>query len=71
MSQPKTKEQESEKAPYNKSRSEHFKDLVIAILIASIIAFVSGMIFQKGQQSAIEAAVKSATPVATSAPVKK
>lgn len=52
------------KAKYAKTKGEHFKDIVIAILVAGIIAFIGGMTFQSKQQSAIETAVKSVQPVA-------
>lgn len=57
---------------YNKTKGEHFKDIVIAVLVAGIIAFIGGMVFQGKQQSAIETAVKAVTPTAEAqAPVKK
>lgn len=57
---------------YGKTRGEHRKDIIIAVLVTGIIAFVGGMMFQGNQQHAIDTAVKSATPVAaTNAPVKK
>lgn len=70
MSQPKstTTEVKAPKAKYSKTRGEHFKDIVIAMLITGIIAFISGMHFQASQQEAIETAVKGAQ---TTAPVKK
>lgn len=60
------------KAKYAKTKGEHNKDLIIAILIAGIIAFIGGMTFQARQQDAITSAVKSAQTVAPAeAPVKK
>lgn len=50
---------------YAKTRGEHFKDVVIAILIASIIAFIAGMSFQNKQQDAIQQAAKSIAPAAS------
>lgn len=52
------------KAKYSKTRGEHIKDVIIAVLITGIIAFVGGMVFQGEQQAAIETAVKSAQTVA-------
>lgn len=49
---------------YSKTRGEHFKDIVIAILITSVIAFVAGMSFQGKQHDAIDRAVKAVTPSA-------
>lgn len=67
-----TKAAEATPAPaYNKSKGEHRKDIVIAVLVAGIIAFIGGMTFQGKQQSAIETAVKAVTPTAEAAPVKK
>jgi len=56
---------------YNKTKGEHTKDIVIAILVAGIIAFIGGMTFQSKQQSAIDTAVKSVTPTAQATEVKK
>lgn len=57
---------------YAKTRGEHNKDLVIAILVSGIIAFIGGMTFQARQQSAINTAVNAVTPSAhAEAPVKK
>ena len=47
---------------YAKTRGEHFKDIVIAILITGIIAFIGGAVFQSKQQNAITTAVKALTP---------
>lgn len=75
MSQSKTTQPEATKTPkakYSKTRGEHFKDIVIAVLVTGIIAFVGGMVFQSKQQSAIDTAVKAVTPSASAqAPVKK
>lgn len=60
------------KAKYAKTKGEHRKDLVIAILVAGIIAFVGGITFQSKQQDAINTAVKGASVSApVDAPVKK
>lgn len=62
----------TEAKTYNKTKGEHFKDIVIAILVTSIIAFVGGMTFQGKQQGAIDTAVKAVTPsVQAQAEVKK
>jgi hypothetical protein len=67
-----TPEVKAPKAKYNKTRGEHFKDIVIAMLITGIIAFIGGMTFQTKQQHAIEAAVQAIAPTAhAEAPVKK
>ncbi len=59
-------------AEYAKTRGEHNKDIVIALLVAGIIAFVGGMTFQSKQQSAIDTAVKAITPsVSAQAPASK
>lgn len=55
---------------YNKTRGEHFKDIVIAVLITAITAFVLGMQFENGQNAAVDHAVTEATAQAQ-APVKK
>lgn len=46
---------------YNKTRGEHFKDLVIVALVVGIIAFVGGMQFAKGNQAQIDKAVNAVT----------
>lgn len=46
---------------YNKTRGEHFKDLVIVALVVSIIAFIGGMQFAKGNQAQIDKAVNAVT----------
>lgn len=54
---------------YQKTRGEHAKDIVIAVLITAVVAFIAGASYQSNQQEAIDSAVKSATVEAT--PVKK
>lgn len=60
---------------YNKSRGEHAKDLIIAVLVSSIIAFVVGMTFANKQNSQVTEAVQAAetamTAEAVEQPVKK
>ena len=69
--QPST-EVKATKAKYAKTRGEHSKDLIIAILVSGIIAFIGGMTFQSKQQSAINTAVNAVTPsVSAQAPAKK
>lgn len=59
-----TKAVEAPAKTYNKSRGEHFKDIVIAVLVASIIAFVGGMTFAKNNQAEIDRAVSAVQPTA-------
>lgn len=49
---------------YAKTRGEHYKDIVIAILVTGIIAFVGGAQFQAKQHDAVNAAVEAITPTA-------
>ena len=56
---------------YNKTRGEHFKDIVIAVLITAIVAFIGGAVFQSKQQNAINTAVKAVTPTANAAEASK
>lgn len=58
---------------YAKTRGEHYKDIVIAVLVAGIIAFIGGMHFANTQHSQVAQAVKAAvTPsVSAQAPAKK
>lgn len=74
MSKQTTTRPEATKAPkakYSKTRGEHIKDIVIAMLVTGIIAFVGGMVFQGKQQQAIETAVKGASTQTVEAPAKK
>lgn len=58
---------------YSKTRGEHAKDLIIAMLITGIIAFIGGMHFANQQNGRVATAVKNAvTPaVSAQAPAKK
>lgn len=57
---------------YKKTRGEHFKDIVITVLVTSIVAFVAGSMFANKQQARIDRAVQAVTPTANAeAPVKK
>ena len=66
MSQPKNNQPEvkATKSKYSKTRGEHFKDIVIVVLVTGIVAFIGGVQFQASQQRAIETAVKGAQTVA-------
>lgn len=44
-----------------KSRAEHAKDILIAVLITSAVAFISGMHFANQHQADINKAVSAAT----------
>jgi hypothetical protein len=50
---------------YQKTRAEHYKDIVIAVLITGIIAFIAGAQFNAGQNNAISKAVEAVTPQAS------
>jgi hypothetical protein len=76
MSNNKTTSAEVSKAPrakYNKTRGEHYKDIVIAVLIAGIIAFIGGMHFSNEQNGRVSSAVKAAVAptVSAQAPTSK
>jgi hypothetical protein len=47
---------------YEKTRAEHYKDIVIAVLITGIIAFIAGMQHQANHQDAIQRAAQAVTP---------
>lgn len=55
---------------YQKTRTEHYKDIVIAILITGIIAFCAGMYFANNHNEQLKAAANKIVPTA-SAEVKK
>lgn len=68
-----TKQVEAPAKTYNKTRGEHIKDIVIAILITGIIGFVVGMQFTEKQNAKVSEAVNAvtATQTAEAATVKK
>lgn len=59
------------RAKYAKTRGEHYKDIVIAMLVTGIIAFVGGMHFSNLQHSQTANAVKAALAPSASAQAKK
>lgn len=75
MAKSNNQEQSAPRKKYAKTRGEHFKDLVIAVLVASIIAFIGGMQFANGQNDRVNTAVDQAetamTAEAVEQPVKK
>lgn len=48
---------------YAKSRTEHYKDIVIAILVTGIIAFCLGSQYQSHHVAEIQKAVSAVQPV--------
>lgn len=46
---------------YAKTRGEHFKDILIAVLVTSVVAFVAGSVYANGQHKATAQAVQQAT----------
>lgn len=77
MSQPKsTNKAEAPAKSYNKTRGEHFKDLIIVALVVAIAAFIGGMQFSNKQQAEVRNAVSAAQVAApavatTPAPTSK
>jgi hypothetical protein len=55
---------------YEKTRAEHYKDIVIAVLITGIVAFVLGMQHQAKHQDAIQSAVQAVQPTAEATELK-
>lgn len=50
---------------YAKTRGEHYKDIVIAVLVTAVIGFVVGMHFANKHNAELQNAVKAASaPVA-------
>lgn len=49
---------------YAKTRGEHYKDIVIAILVTGIIAFIGGMYFSNQHNAEIARAVSAVQPTA-------
>lgn len=50
---------------YTKTRGEHYKDIVIAILVTAVIGFMAGMHFSNSQHAETVKAVQAATVQAT------
>jgi uncharacterized protein HemX len=57
MANPKNNQVEAPAKSYNKTRGEHFKDLIIVALIVGIAAFVGGMQFENSKNAEVKAAV--------------
>lgn len=49
---------------YTKTRGEHYKDIVIAVLVSSVVSFMVGMHFCNQQQKQVDQAVKAAQTTA-------
>lgn len=60
-----TKETATTSKKYNKTQGEHAKDIVIAVLITGVIAFVGGLVFANKQQARVDHAVSAVTQTAT------
>lgn len=56
---------------YQKSRSEHAKDILIAMLITAIVAFIGGMQFKGAQAEEVRNAVSQAQAQAPATEAKK
>lgn len=54
-------EPKATKAKYSKTRGEHVKDILIAVLITGVIAFVGGMHFENSRNAEMQNAVSAAT----------
>lgn len=67
-----TPEQATSKKKYAKTRGEHIKDVIIAMLVTGIVAFGFGLQFASAQEARVNQAVEAATVVETvEAPVSK
>jgi hypothetical protein len=56
---------------YAKTRGEHIKDILIAVLVAAVIAFIGGMHFANKHNAEMQNAVKQAQALAPVAEAKK
>lgn len=45
---------------YRKSRGEHYKDIVIAVLVTAVVAFVAGSVYANNQSKVTAEAVQQA-----------
>lgn len=63
-----------DKAPkqkrYTKTRGEHYKDIVIAVLVTAIVSFIVGVQYADNKQAEIDKAVSRVEQTAQT-PVKK
>lgn len=55
---------------YQKTRGEHYKDIVITILVTGIVAFVAGASYQNGQNQALQSAIDAVAPAVEASPSK-
>lgn len=60
MSKSSTPKVEAPAKSYNKTRGEHFKDMVIVALVVGIIAFGLGFKFNADRNTEMQSAVKAA-----------
>jgi len=56
---------------YNKTRGEHFKDMVIVALVVGIVAFGLGFKFNADRNAEMQTAIKSAQTATVVAPETK
>ena len=49
---------------YAKTRGEHAKDIVIAVLLTGILAFIAGVQFSSSNNARVDAAIEKLTPTA-------
>lgn len=67
-----TKTAEAPAKSYNKTRGEHFKDMVIVALVVGIVAFGLGFKFNADRNAEMQSAVKAAqTATVSTDTVKK
>lgn len=56
---------------YNKTKGEHFKDMVIVALVVGIVAFGLGFKFNSDRNAEMQSAVRQATTQVSQSEVKK
>lgn len=71
MSNKSTTKAEAPAKSYNKTRGEHFKDIVIAVLVVGVIAFIAGVHYSDSKNAQMQSAVKAAQTTAVAPDVKK
>lgn len=59
-----TKVTEKATRSYNKTRGEHLKDIIIAILIVGVVAFIAGVHYSDTKNAQMQSAVQSAQQTA-------
>lgn len=67
---PKTEEVQKPSKKYAKSRTEHYKDVIIAVLLTAIASFIAGTVYADNRNKVINATINRIESSAITAPEK-